>query len=79
MWKALLPGEKVTPGDTIRYLPSSSNLSYKDKVYQVIKTEQHYFEVVVKTDEAGTEDLFDRKIIKYIDIGYHMGLEVWSQ
>jgi len=76
MWKTILPGEKVTQGDSIRYQPSSSNLSYRDKVYQVVKTEQHYFEIVIKPDIEDTGEDADRKIIKYMDIGYHLGLEV---
>jgi hypothetical protein len=76
MWKTILPGEKVTQGDSIRYQPSSSNLSYRDKVYQVVKTEQHYFEIVIKPDNEDSGEDPDRKIIKYMDIGYHLGLEV---
>jgi len=78
MWKAILPGEKVAVGDTIRYRPSASNLSFPGKIYQVVKTDQHYFEIATK---PGTEnaDYPERKIIKYIDIGYNLGLEVWSE
>jgi hypothetical protein len=79
MWKAILQGEKVAQGDTIRYQPSDSNLSFKGKVYEVVKTEQHYFEVIIKPDEDAAKEDSDRKIIKYIDIGYHLGLEVWSE
>jgi len=79
MWKTILPGEKVTLGDTIRYRPSSTNLSFKDKVYQVVKTELHYFEMVLKADKETAGEDADRKVIKYMDIGYHLGLEVWSE
>ena len=79
MWKAILPGETVAQGDTIRYQPSSSHLSYKEKVYQVIKTEQHYFEIIVKPDHEDSDVYTGRNIVKYIDIGYHLGLEVWSE
>ena len=79
MWKAITPGEKVTSGDTIRYQPSPSNLSYKQKVYEVVRTDQHYFEMVVKADQEDNAQSFDRRIIKYIDIGYHLVLEVWHE
>ena len=78
MWKAIIPGEKLAPGDTIRYQPSSPNFPYRDNIYQVVKADLHYFEVVIQTGLAGAGELIDRKIIKYIDIGYHIALELWS-
>ena len=77
MWKPLLPGQKVALGDTIRYRPSSSNLSNKETVYQVVKTELHYFEVAVKPEKEHAEGHIDRKVIKYMDIGYHLGVEIF--
>lgn len=79
MWKAILQGEKIAQGDTIRYQPSSSNLPYQTNVYQVVKTEQHYFEIVIKPDKENTGEYLNRKIVKYIDIGYHLWLEVWAE
>ena len=79
MWKTLLQGQKVATGDTIRYRPSSANLSSKEIVYQVVKTELHYFEVVVKSDKENAEGHADRKVIKYMDIGYHLGVEIWAE
>jgi hypothetical protein len=79
MWKTIYHGEKVTLGDTIRYQPSSSNLSYKLKIYKVIKTDQHYFEMIVNADKDEKAENLERRIIKYIDIGYHLGLEVWHE
>lgn len=78
MWKSLHPGAKVLKGDTIRYKPDSSNLSSsKEKIYEVVKVDLHYFEIALKPDRENNEEP-DRKIIKYMDIGYHIGLEVWS-
>jgi hypothetical protein len=78
MWKTLNPGERVTTGDTIRYrLGASRFTASPDVLYVVVKTDQHYFEVAVRTDE-GKVDKTDRKIIKYMDVGYHIKLEVWS-
>lgn len=78
MWKALNPGEKVLTGDTIRYRSRSSHLTAsQDKIYEVVKTDLHYFEIAVRAEnEAGGEP--DRKIIKYMDVGYHISLEIWS-
>ena len=78
MWKSLLPGERVILGDTIRYRPSTLNLSYKEIAYQVVKTELHYFEVIEKTDTGKPGEEPARKVIKYMDIGYHLGIEVWD-
>jgi len=79
MWKTILPGEKVAQGDSIRYRPSSSNLSYREQIYQVVKTDLHYFEIVVKAGNKGPEEQPGRKIVKYMDIGYHLRLEVLSE
>jgi len=78
MWKTLNPGERVTVGDTIRYRLSGSRFTASpDVLYVVVKTDQHYFEVAVRTDLGGV-DKTDLKIIKYMDVGYHIKLEVWS-
>ena len=78
MWKSLNPGEKVHPGDTIRYRSSSLFLmSYLNKVYDVVKTDSHYFEVKIREDKADSSEP-DRRVIKYMDVGYHISLEIWS-
>jgi len=79
MWKAIIPGEKLAPGDTIRYQPfSSPGSSYRDKIYQVVKAELHYFEVALKPGKENSDESGRRKVIKYMDIGYHIALELWS-
>jgi hypothetical protein len=78
MWKSLNPGDKVLPGDTIRYRSGSPRLtSSQDKIYDVVKTDQHYFEIVVRADKEGGDEP-ERKILKYMDVGYHVSLEIWS-
>jgi len=78
MWKSLNPGEKVLEGDTIRYKSVASSLSSsKEKIYDVVKVDLHYFEIALKSDnEDSTAPA--RQIIKYMDIGYHIGVEIWS-
>jgi hypothetical protein len=78
MWKSLKPGERVHSGNSIRfrsdlpYLTSSLN-----KIYDVVKSDLHYFEVETRADkEDGNAP--DRKVIKYMDVGYHISLEIWS-
>jgi hypothetical protein len=78
MWTSLSPGERVQAGDIIRFRPGLSQLAApRDMLYDVIKADQHYFEVAVRADDEddGKRDL---KIIKYMDIGYHLIIEIWS-
>jgi hypothetical protein len=78
MWKSLLPGDKVLRGDVIRYQPGTPRLiSARDCIYDVVKTDQHYFEMFPRSDEACNDDPA-RKIIKLMDVGYHIHLEIWS-
>jgi len=78
MWISFNTGDKVREGDSIRYrLGSTHPLSSLDKIFDVIKAEQHYFEIVTRSgQESGGEE--DRRIIKYMDVGYHINLEIWS-
>lgn len=77
MWKALHYGEKVSAGDTLRYRFSSNTPAPQDETYVVFKTDQHYFEIVRKTESEGAGELFARKIVRLIDIGYNILLERW--
>ena len=78
MWKSLNPGDKVLIRDIIRYRPGTPKLiSPQNKIYEVVKSEQHYFEIVPSADQAG-EGEPARKIIRYIDVGYNLHLEIWS-
>lgn len=78
MWKLLDPGQSVQKGDLIRYRPGLPHPAVLDEiVFDVIKTDQHYFVVAVQAYDQ-TPDLRDRSIIKYMDIGYNIMLEIWS-
>jgi len=59
--------------------PSNNSSLYKEKIYQVFKTEQHYFEIVVKLENENFIEHPIRRIVRYIDIGYHIGMEVWTE
>ncbi len=75
MWKSLNPGDSVSLGDIIRHISPHAISAFGERVYQVVKTEMHYFEIMMQPDRAEQEP--ERKIIRYFDIGYHLGLEVW--
>ena len=78
MWKLLDPGQIVQMGDLIRYRPGLPHpSSLHEMIFNVIRTDQHYFVVAVKTDEAAVVKR-DQSIIKYMDIGYNITLEIWS-
>lgn len=79
MWKTLNPGEKVSEGDTLRYQSKSNSLLPQDELYMVVRTDQHYFEIIQKlANEDPVEDP-RRKAVWYLDIGYNVFLERWSE
>ncbi len=65
----------VSLGDLIRHITPLAVTAFGEKAYEVVRTELHYFEVMMRS--AKPEQESERKIIRYIDIGYHLGLEVW--
>jgi hypothetical protein len=78
MWKSLSPGDKVRTGDSIRYLSGAASLTpFQDMIFDVVKTDLHYFEIVVREAIKGSGEP-ERKIVKYTDIGYHISLEIWT-
>jgi hypothetical protein len=78
MWKQLEPGESVQMGDIVRYRPGLPHPTVLDEmVFDVIKTDQHYFVVAVKDDKESADNL-TRTIIRYMDVGYNIPLEIWS-
>jgi hypothetical protein len=78
MWKSLNPGDSVTLGDTIRHISSHAVSAFGAKAYEVVRSELHYFEIAARP-ESSMDNEPERRIIKYIDIGYHLGLEVWLE
>ena len=78
MWKLLDPGQPVQTGDLVRYGPGLPHpAALDDMIFDVVKTDQHYFVVAAKTDDDAP-DHTDRSIIRYMDIGYKIALEIWS-
>jgi hypothetical protein len=78
MWKALNHGETVSVGDKIRYR-SKSNQPLEGEVYAVVKTDQHYFEIVKTADQFDLSEEPPRKLVRLIDVGYNILLERWSE
>ena len=77
MWKSLKPGDEVHAGDTVRYLADAPTLaSSRDQIFDVVKIDQHYFEIVARADKIPDEP--QRKVVRYMDIGYNIILEKWA-
>jgi len=79
MWKSLKHGELVSTGDTLRYQSNSKSLLPKDEVYLVIRTDQHYFEIIQKSTNENITESPRRKVVRYLDIGYNLLVERWSE
>lgn len=78
MWKALNHGDNVSVGDNIRYR-SKSNQPLEGEIYLVVKTDQHYFEIVKKADNCDVSEPPARKVVRLIDVGYNILLERWAE
>jgi hypothetical protein len=78
MWKNFKAGEAITAGDMIRYL-KNDGLSSGSEVYEVVKVEQHYFEIRLQDSDDAVLEPTRRKVIRYIDIGYNVQLQRWNE
>jgi hypothetical protein len=76
MWKRLNSGDNVCVGDKVRFIRAVPG-DWQD-AYTVIKTEQHYFQVVPGTEKSFDDSSFRAKIVKYFEIGHNMMLEIWQ-
>jgi hypothetical protein len=78
MWKPLNHGETVFVGDKIRYR-SKSNQPLEGEIYLVVKTDQHYFEIIKRSEQLDESEPPARKVVRLIDVGYNVLLERWSE
>jgi hypothetical protein len=78
MWKSLRSEDQVKPGDIIRHTSSHAKSAFGEKSYEVVKTDLHYFEIAQKLEKVSGQDA-ERRIIKYIEIGYHFLVEIWLE
>lgn len=78
MWKPLTSTQRVNSGDKIRYL--YPDVKKEDSLYKVVKTDEHYFEVLPAVDNADLpQNLFSKKIVRYFDLGYNIQIEIWEE
>lgn len=77
MWKILTTTQRVNNGDKIRYLQPA--VKKAETLFQVVRTDEHYFEVLPVLDNADlSQSTFSKKIVRYFDIGYNIQIEVWE-
>jgi len=79
MWKNLKAGEGVAAGDMIRYLTRGYGQTSAQDIYEVVKVEQHYFELCLRDGEEAVPESARRKAIRFVDIGYNVQLQRWNE
>jgi hypothetical protein len=79
MWIPLKHGEQVSLGDTLRYQSNSNSLLPVDEQYTVVRVDQHYFEIIQKNADKNAVEPPRRKVVRYLDIGYNVLVERWSE
>jgi hypothetical protein len=77
MWKSLANTQRVIQGDKIRFNTTRRDFS-TDTLFQVVKADEHYFEVCPISQECDTLQDIARKIVRYFDIGYYIQIEIWN-
>jgi len=78
MWKSLAYTQRVIQGDKIRFNNSPREFS-TDTLFQVVKADEHYFEVCPILQESDRLQDLARKIVRYFDIGYYIQIEIWNE
>jgi hypothetical protein len=77
MWKPLTTTQKVNSGDKVKYL--HPDVRKAETLFKVVKTDEHYFEILPAVDDADLpQSIFAKKIVRYFDIGYNVQIEVWE-
>jgi hypothetical protein len=78
MWKSLANTQRVFQGDKIRFNNSPREFN-TDTLFQVVKTDEHYFEVLPIAPESDVLHNLAKKIVRYFDIGYYIQIEIWNE
>ncbi|WP_207512859.1 hypothetical protein [Longitalea luteola] len=78
MWKSLAYSQRVCQGDKIRFNNAPREVG-PQTLFQVVKADEHYFEVCPISQECDTLlDLVTKKIVRYFDLGYYVQAEIWN-
>jgi len=72
MWKPLASSERVHPGDKIRFNHTYNTENNTEVLFQVVKSDQHYFEIVQENADA-------KKFVRYFDLGYNLKIDIWYE
>lgn len=78
MWKHLTSTQRVNRGDKLRF-----HLPYDEKkefLFKVVKTDEHYFEILPVVEEIDSlQSHSSKKIVRYFDLGYNIQIDVWDE
>jgi hypothetical protein len=77
MWKSLAFTQRVYQGDKIRFnqTHAAGNI---ENLFEVVKTDEHYFEILPITSDVEALHNLAKKIVRYFDIGYYLQIEIWE-
>jgi hypothetical protein len=79
MWKSLAFTQRVYQGDKIRFNQSHPAVNNLENLFEVVKTDEHYFEVLPVTSDVEALQNLAKKIVRYFDIGYYLQIEIWEE
>jgi hypothetical protein len=78
MWKSLAFTQRVYQGDRIRFNQTHPAVNNHENLFEVVKTDEHYFEVLPITSDVEALHNLAKKIVRYFDIGYYLQIEIWE-
>jgi hypothetical protein len=79
MWKPLAFSERVHPGDKIRFHHTYKTDNNTEALFKVVKSDQHYFEILPIIQNNTTKSTDAKKIVRYFDLGYNIEVDLWHE
>ena len=78
MWKSLVFTQRVYQGDRIRFNQTHPAVNNLENLFEVVKADEHYFEILPVTSDVEALHNLAKKIVRYFDIGYYLQIEIWE-
>ena len=78
MWKSLAFTQRVYQGDKIRFNQNHPAVNNFENLFEVVKADEHYFEILPITSDVEAFHNLAKKIVRYFDIGYYLQIEIWE-
>ncbi|THU38107.1 hypothetical protein FAM09_15590 [Niastella caeni] len=79
MWKSLAFTQRVCRGDKIRFNQSHPAVNSLETLFEVVKADEHYFEILPISQDCDAFQNLAKKIVRYFDIGYYLQIEIWEE